>query len=561
MASSKPVHCGPCKQDKVTTQANIWCYNCDEGLCSTCSNKHKRIKPSRDHKTTDIKTYKSLHTGSINKTECDTHSKQYNLYCPSHLMPCCDACITTRHSKCTGIKRLASVVEKTKIEKSKESVEKGILSITNFLDEMVNIKSENIRRGEQQYETIKQSMSKIRNEINKHLDNLEKKLCKEADIAWSQEKSKLTSLITEIEDETKKLKEMQNYLKTVTEHTSKLQSFLGIHQIEQKVHQCQRFVEDIEDSERVCDVDIKIKQNGEIEKILKELQSITAFGDVNVIRTEISLKRKTNVSSEAQIELQSYIDNMTMNIETKIQMKISKKISDMICLMDGRVIVVEQGAKVNLLTSDGKLEKQLPMPGSAWGVTQINQDTIAITYPWETAIKIFNMKKETATKVINLGRACFGLSCSNDSLVVGLDKNEIRIIDLEGNTLKSIQVQSKSSLNQLVYCNDRVIYRDNHGKAVYCYDGTGKQIWQYKHDLSGPRGLSTDTYGNIIVVDFAPERLIIISKNGQDSKELVKKGDIDFMPWCICFNKSNESSGFICDSYGNDITRFNLSID
>ncbi|VDI58193.1 Hypothetical predicted protein [Mytilus galloprovincialis] len=119
-------------------------------------------------------------------------------------------------------------------------------------------------------------------------------------------------------------------------------------------------------------------------------------------------------------------------------------ISDMICLMDGRVIVVEEYGKVNLLTSDGKLQKQLPIPGEAWGVTQINQNTIAITYPNERAIKIFNMEKETVTKVITLDKACYGLSFSNGSLAVGLIKDEIRIIDLEGNTLKSIQVESKS---------------------------------------------------------------------------------------------------------------------
>ncbi|CAG2237384.1 unnamed protein product [Mytilus edulis] len=157
--------------------------------------------------------------------------------------------------------------------------------------------------------------------------------------------------------------------------------------------------------------------------------------------------------------------------------------------------------KVNLLTPDGKLLKKLPIPGEAFSVTQINQNTIAITYPDEKAIKIFNMENETVTKVITLDKYCWGLSSSDDSLVVGLNDDEIRIIDLEGNTLKSIQVECKSDLYYLVYCNDRVIYSDCDGNAVYCVDQSGKQIWQYKQDLSGPKGLCTDTYGNIIVAD------------------------------------------------------------
>ncbi|CAG2220018.1 unnamed protein product [Mytilus edulis] len=204
MASSKPILCGPCHKGEVTTKADIWCYNCDEGLCSTCLSHHKRFKATCDHKTIDIKSYKP----SIQaiKTECDKHGQQLNLYCPSHLMPCCDECISTSHSKCTGIKSLAGVVEKTKIEKSKETVETDISSLVNVLNKLISNKSENIKTGENQCVSIKKSITEIRKEINKHLDHLEKKLCQETDTIWNQEKSKATDFISEIDRKTKNLK-------------------------------------------------------------------------------------------------------------------------------------------------------------------------------------------------------------------------------------------------------------------------------------------------------------------------------------------------------------------
>ncbi|CAG2189113.1 unnamed protein product [Mytilus edulis] len=144
MASSKSVSCGACKQEKLNTQAEIWCYNCDEGLCLSCCSHHKKFKSTLDHKTIDIQTYKPP-MGSIN-TECDKHNQQFNLYCPSHLMPCCDDCINTNHSKCIGIQSLASVVEKTKIEKSKELVDKDINSFLLFLNRMAKEKARNIKK-------------------------------------------------------------------------------------------------------------------------------------------------------------------------------------------------------------------------------------------------------------------------------------------------------------------------------------------------------------------------------------------------------------------------------
>ncbi|CAG2240209.1 unnamed protein product [Mytilus edulis] len=213
--------------------------------------------------------------------------------------------------------------------------------------------------------------------------------------------------------------------------------------------------------------------------------------------------------------------------------------------------------KVNLLTSDGKLQKQLPIPGEAWSVTQINQNTIAITYPEEKAIKIFNMENETVTKVITLDKECRGLSFSNNSLAVGLIDNEIRIIDLEGNTLKSIQVKCEYYLSNLVYCNDRVIYSDYDGNAVYCVDGSGKQIWQYTQDLSGPEGLCTDTYGNIIVADRESNRIIVISKDGQDSKVLISEENGLKNPLCTetWLDPNIKSSEIIPDYFHYDTER------
>ncbi|VDI46501.1 Hypothetical predicted protein [Mytilus galloprovincialis] len=247
MASSKPIPCGPCIEGKVNTKADIWCYNCDEGLCSTCSGHHKRSKLSRDHKIIDIKNYKP--SVQAIRTECDKHGQQLNLYCPSHLMPCCDECISISHSKCTGIKSLASIVEKTKIEKSKESIEKDINSILQLL---------------------------------------------------------------------------------------------GIHQIEQQVHQCQRYIDDLEKDDRAKEFTIKMEKNNEVEKMIKKFGSL---GELTVVKTDMDLKKETSVRREAQVESQeqSNINNMTINIEKKIKINIRKTISDMICLMDGRLIIVEWG--------------------------------------------------------------------------------------------------------------------------------------------------------------------------------------------------------------------------
>ncbi|XP_071150670.1 putative leucine-rich repeat-containing protein DDB_G0290503 [Mytilus edulis] len=567
MASSKPIPCGPCEEGKVYTKADIWCYNCDEGLCSTCLSHHKKSKGTRDHKTIDI-NYKPFFQAI--KTECDKHDKQLHLYCPSHLIPCCDECISRNHSKCTGIKSLTSEVEKTNVEKSKESVERDIKSISRLFEKIINKTLSNIKTGEQQCESIKESIFKVRENMNKHLDRLEKKLCQEADTLYNHEKSTATSFVNEIEEKNTNLQAMQDHLQSVTTKTPKLQSFLRVHQIQQQLQTYQRYAEDIGNDDRADKFDIKMKQNDVVENIQSQLESLESLGEVAVVKTETPLNRETNVRRNPQVESreQPKINNISMDIKTSTEMDLKKNISDMICLMDGRVIVAELNGNVNLFTSGGKLQKQLPISCGAYSVKQINHKAIAITYPLEKSIKIFNMENETVIKVITLDKQCYGLSfynnslavglSSNNSLVEGVNDNEIRIIDPEDNTQKSIKVQSTSPLWHLVYCNNRVIYSDYKGNAVHCVDGSGKHIWQYKQDLSGPRGLSTDTCGNIIVADYNSNRIILISKDGTNSKVLNSPEDGVEKPRCICF-KHNESLVFLCDGHGKYLAKFGLS--
>ncbi|CAG2217581.1 unnamed protein product [Mytilus edulis] len=203
-----------------------------------------------------------------------------------------------------------------------------------------------------------------------------------------------------------------------------------------------------------------------MERILSELKSIKTFGDVEVVKTDKDNK-SPNKGAQVESRQQSNIHNMTMNIFTKTKINIGKLISDMICLTNERVLVVEEKGKVNILSSDGRFQKQLPISDKPYGVTQIDKDNIAITFPDRNDIKIFNMETETVTKLITLDKSCMGLSFFKNSLAAGLNKDEIRIIDLEGNKLKSIQVKSISYLEYLVYCHARVIYTDYKDKSVY----------------------------------------------------------------------------------------------
>ncbi|CAC5396955.1 unnamed protein product [Mytilus coruscus] len=176
MTTSNCVKCGPCGADKTISAAVVWCNNCNEGLCSKCLVQHKRLKLTHGHKTIDVETYKRL--PPIN-TECHEHSRQFDLYCQIHLTPCCDECVSIQHSKCSEIKCLTTVIEKTKTAKSTTLLEKDITSMLRTVDEIIKLKAENIKRGDRQHQTIKDDIKHITKGLqSNNLDKLKAKLQK-----------------------------------------------------------------------------------------------------------------------------------------------------------------------------------------------------------------------------------------------------------------------------------------------------------------------------------------------------------------------------------------------
>lgn len=244
------------------------------------------------------------------------------MYCYSHLIPCCEHCIPTSHSKCTGIERLATAVERMKIETYIQSSTDDIESILHFFEEIEVSKSKNIQNGEQQVQNIKKSIAAVR----KHLDQLEKSLCEEVDTILDQEKFKAKQLITEIENKKISLKDLQDHLKTAANLTSKLKSFLAVYTIEKQINQFKRYYEEIENDKRVEEFDFQIKQKGSTEKLLSRLELLESLGKVVICRTETALKKKSQKLREAQVDTgqQTDVCNISLNLERKVDINIMR---------------------------------------------------------------------------------------------------------------------------------------------------------------------------------------------------------------------------------------------
>ena len=113
--SSSPSFCGICDICDISTPSEVWCSDCEEGLCTECIENHSLVKPSRNHTSIPIAKYQKLPSYVLEiKQRCHEHHEKFNLYCREHECPCCRICIVENHGDCNNVTIMDKIIKKVK---------------------------------------------------------------------------------------------------------------------------------------------------------------------------------------------------------------------------------------------------------------------------------------------------------------------------------------------------------------------------------------------------------------------------------------------------------------
>ncbi|CAG2194433.1 unnamed protein product [Mytilus edulis] len=168
--------CGTCNYDDTTKDARQWCTNCEEGLCKDCEKYHRSTKITKSHILISIIDYQQI-KNVIENQVCEQHGKSYDLYCPTHDNVLCSACVD-QHKSCSQIisitEAAVNMKESTTFTDLEETINGALYNTkTNNKELMACAKT-----FDTQEENIKKDIKTVRENLNKHLDEMEQKLTK-----------------------------------------------------------------------------------------------------------------------------------------------------------------------------------------------------------------------------------------------------------------------------------------------------------------------------------------------------------------------------------------------
>ncbi|XP_076101028.1 uncharacterized protein LOC143070739 [Mytilus galloprovincialis] len=563
MATSDDIVCGVCEVAHITKDAEYWCPECEQGLCSNCLKYHNALKSSRNHGVISIDNYKQLPPFIINiKQYCPDHDRKFTNYCPQHESLCCPLCIPANHKECHGILALEEIIKSSKTSTLLQSMEQSLKDIKINMKKITENKQQNLASIESQKQKLHDEIKQMREKINKHLDKLEQQILQNLSTQEEKAKLQIENLLIKVFENTVRVEMLQNNITTVKQYASDLQTFLGTKTIQDEVQRQEKAMQSIVD-------EVFLKYNVD-DKIIELLCTVSSFGTITIELGHPLVAIKTKKDKQAQIvsNLPSQpktIDDISLVLQWKTDLKEKGRMTRIVgaCIntSTGDIVITDYNSRLLLLKEDGSLQKELPLSFAyPADVTFIDDKTVAVSCHDSYCIHIIDIQNNSTKRTIDTFDCCSGISYKQGFLLYVEHGNGIRKVKLQ-NYGKSILIPQKTEneWDYLTMSDDRIYQSKFYEDKVNCYTLSGDKLWEYKDKtlLKGPIGVTFDNNSNIYVASNGNNTIIVISTEGKTAKCILGKEDGIIRPYGICIDR--ERKNLLVGCYDGTVILYKLA--
>ncbi|XP_052089890.1 RING finger protein 207-like [Mytilus californianus] len=308
--------CGVCDNRQITKPSEVWCSECDEGLCTDCQEHHSVSKVTKHHATVSMVEYKKLPMEILQV--CKKHNEKYEFFCRKHDCPCCKKCLKSHKDyKClTGINE---AIKNVKASNAFYEIEQSLLELVENIKQISTNRDDNLSSLETKKKEIKVDIKQTRTKINHHLDKLQEDLMKELMAMEQKESNKIRQLLTTLRQKEQEIAKYQANFAYIKHYASELQTFLSMKHIQKDMAVEETFIQSLTKSDTLNQVNISYQINKSLQQITANVQR---FGDINVRSDPCDFSIQKRKDRQAQIMVafpNRNIDNLTLTLQKRIR--------------------------------------------------------------------------------------------------------------------------------------------------------------------------------------------------------------------------------------------------
>ncbi|CAC5383623.1 unnamed protein product [Mytilus coruscus] len=227
-------------------------------------------------------------------------------------------------------------------------------------------------------------------------------------------------------------------------------------------------------------------------------------------------------------------------------------ISDCTILSKKMVFTDSKGLLIYDTTNDAT--DYIPLSEKPRYVTEIDNDTVAVSSEWDWNIKIISLTTKHVSMTIQTSGYCYGVSFYNNKLYAAFkncNKVDVQVIDRNSkNEYQKRNVLSiySDSVRYITVNGGKLFYTDN--SFLYCCDLKGKIQWKFSDDkYLCLFGVTSDGNGNAFVSCLSAHAVLLVSGGGKKCREILNRSNGLTLPRGIHFAQ-HENLLLVCNNIG-----------
>jgi len=547
--STSPSFCGMCDNRLFSKPSEVWCRDCEKGLCTKCIEYHSSGKLSRGHTTTPIAEYQKLLSYVLKiKEHCNEHQEKFNLYCKEHECPCCRICIVKNHSDCKNVAIMEDLIKNVKTSSMFNETDHLIKEMFENIGKIRQNRDTNSSAVKQQKRIIENEIQELRTKINTHLDRLQENLMTELDEAEKQVTDETRELLVSLDEKQKKLTEYQTNIVNMKKYASYLQTFTAVKQIEKEVETQDTCLQSLVNSDSLNQTKLSYKIDTGLKNITTSIQK---FAEVVVESKPCEMVFVRRKDKQAQMMVAKLsppmsVENIQLNLKQKINTN-GTSIRGCSLLPDGRMVFpCYSSSTVRFINKEGIELFQLGINKtgcSTYDTVYIKDDnSVAVSSVCEGkgCITIIDIGSMEVMTTIPMDTEIYGMAVRGRTIYYCAWSNGLKMLNLSDKSVSDIISSNISFVCFVATSGDKLYYTNYSTHTVTCCDLHGKTQWEFKdnHVLQYPLGISVDNGGNVYVVGFNSSNVVIISPDGQRHRQLLSSKDGLLYPTVFDYDKS-----------------------
>ncbi|XP_071123353.1 uncharacterized protein [Mytilus edulis] len=521
-------YCEPCTARGKTPTALQWCTECEESLCSECTEVHKVQKVSRRHHLVEISKIPSKIPLSQN---CTKHQHlPFDYFCVDHDVICCKECLLNDHRACKNVTSIDIASKSSKQSQSFHDYEEQLSFLSEALEKLKNNRKENSSRIELEKSKIRKEIAKAKENVIKRLESLEKSLLKQL----TELKDKYMTAIKRQEKEIGELvtatEARKEAIKFIRDHGSEKQAFISIHSSKPILDDIE--INMIQLTKSVVDTSLRF-----LEKHSKEY--LTDIGSIELKETpcSVSMVRYKQRQSQVPVVLKRHIHSCTHLYD--IDMK--EKWSSVICItvLDNNTLILcdPVNKKVLFCDKNDTYQSFISSPHQPWDIAAIPGTTTAVmSCKCTPFIQLIDIDRQQVLKQVEVKQGeCWGVAATKENIYIG-SKGKIYVLDLLGNFVRTTHLQNvERYINYISVCSNGNICCSMDDE-VQCITSDGDHVFSYTSpDLRNARAIQIDDAGNIYVLGRDSQSIHKLTSSGTLEDIILKNNLSD--PVAFCFSK------------------------